>query len=334
MIGKIVAYSLRNHLLVLVITGVLGFVGAISFLKLPIEAYPDIADTWVQVITQWPGHAAEEIERQITVPLETVLNGVPHHTALRSVSLFGLSSISIIFDEQTKPFDARMYVFEKLPQVPLPTGVTPTLAAMTSPVGQVLFYVLKSEKRSAMDLKEFEDWELEKRLREVPGVADVVSFGGLVKQFQVLISPLTLSNYGLSTAQVVGALANNNQNAGGGFIYHGDETYNIRGIGKADTPEDIGNIVVAQKGGTPVRVKHLGHVQIGAQQRLGKISMSERGADGKVIDRPDVVEGIVLARVGEGDETVLKSVHKKLKEIREKYLPKDLEITLILTARI
>ena len=177
-----------------------------------------------------------------------------------------------------------------------------------------------------MDLKEFEDWELEKRWREVPGVADVSSFGGMVKQFQVLISPLTLSNYGISISQVVQSLSANNQNSGGGFIRHGEETYNIRGIGKADNPEDIGQIVVAQKGGTPVRIKHLGQVAIGAQPRLGKIAMSMRNPDGSIDDRNDVVEGIILSRTGETDEEVLNGVHEKLKEIKEKYLPSDIQL--------
>lgn len=326
MIGKIVRFSLDNRILILVFTLILAAVGGLAFKRLPIEAYPDIADTWVQVITQWPGHAAEEIEQQITVPLEVVMNGVPHHTHLRSTSLFGLSVVTLIFDEQTKPFDARLFVLERLPQVPLPAGVQPALGPMSSPVGQIYLYTLDSKKLSPIELKELQDWELEKRWREVPGVADVSSFGGMVKQFQVLISPLTLSNYGLSITNVVQALSTNNQNSGGGFISHGDESYNIRGVGRADNINDIGNVIVAQKGGTPIRVRHLGEVEIGYQPRLGKISKTERGADGKLIEYDDIVEGVIFSRTGEADETVLEGIHDKLKEIKEKYLPNGVDI--------
>jgi heavy metal efflux system protein len=321
MIGKVVAFSLHNRALVLIFTVILALAGTISFKRLPIEAYPDIADTWVQIITQWPGHAAEEVEQQLTMPIEVIMNGVPHHTEVRSISLFGLSVVTLIFDETTAPFTARQYVLERLPQVPMPTGVQPALGPMSSPVGQIYFYVLQSKTMSPMDLKTLEDWELEKRWREVPGVADVSSFGGLVKQFHALLNPISLGNYGLTTNNVVQALSANNQNSGGGFIGHGDETYNIRGIGKADTAEDIGNIVITQKGGTPVRMKHVGQVVIGASPRLGKIAMSERMSDGHVEDDDDVVEGIVLSRTGEADDNVLEGIHQKFKEIKEKYLP-------------
>lgn len=326
MINKLVMFALRNRMMVLLISLIAIVVGVISFKRLPIEAYPDIADTWVQVITQWPGHAAEEVERQITVPMEIAMNGVAHHTALRSTSLFGLSAVNLIFDENTSSFDARLLVNERLSQATLPSGVQPTLGPMSSPVGQILFYILDSKKRSSMELKEIEDWRLERLWKEVPGVADVVSFGGAVKQFQVLINPLTLSNYGLSTGNVIQALSANNQNSGGGFITHGEESYNIRGIGKADNPDDIGNVIVSQKGGTPVRVKNLSHVTIGEQPRLGKISMSERLPDGSIDQREDVVEGVLLSRTGEVEEQVLDRIHEKLKTINGKELPSDVKV--------
>ncbi len=326
MIGKIVRLSLTNRLLILSLVLVLVIVGSISFKNLPIEAYPDIADTMVQIINQWPGHAAEEVERQITVPVEIAMNGVSHHTHLRSVSLFGLSVVTLLFDEKTPPFTARQYVEENLSQIALPPGVQASLAPMSSPVGQIYWYVLDSKTRTPMELKEIEDWDLEKRWREVPGVADVSSFGGAVKQYQALLSPLALANYGLSTANVVQALTSNNQNSGGGFIAHGDQTFNVRGVGKADTTEDLENVIITQKSGTPIRVKNVGRVVIGEQTRLGRISMSEHLADGTVENRDDVVEGIVLARTGEPDETVLEGIHKKFTEINEKYLPRDVKI--------
>ena len=326
MIHKLVSFSLKNQILVLILAVLLTFGGVFAFKSLPIEAYPDIADTWVQVITQWDGHAAEEMEKQITVPLEIVMNGVPHHTALRSVSLFGLSVVTLIFDEETQPFAARQYVLEKLSSVPMPNGVQPALNPMSSPVGQIYWYVLDSKTKSVMELKELEDWELEKRFKSIQGVADVSSFGGLNKQFQALISPLALANYGLGTAAIVQALTSNNQNSGGGFILHGDQTFNVRGVGRADTIKDLENVIVSQKGGTPVRVGNLGHVVIGSQPRLGKISMSERLPNGTIDDRDDVVEGIILSRVGENDEVLLDGIHEKVKELNEHFLPPDVKI--------
>ena len=326
MIQKIVSFALRKQVLILVLALVLIFAGALSFKKLPIEAYPDIADTWVQVISQWQGHASEEVERQITVPLEVVLNGVPNKTQIRSVSLAGLSVITIIFDEQTKPFAARQFVLERIPQATVPPGVQPTLGPMSSPVGQVFWYFLDSQSRSPIELKQIEDWELEKRWKEVPGVADVVSFGGMIKQFQVLLNPASLANYGLSTTNVVQALSNNNQNFGGGFLTRGSQAYNIRGVGTAVKTTDLENVIVKQNAGTPVRIKNLGQVIIGPQPRLGKISMAEHKADGSVDDREEVVEGYILSRTGEADENVLNGIHQKLKELNEKILPKDVQI--------
>ncbi|PWU19428.1 MAG: CusA/CzcA family heavy metal efflux RND transporter [Bdellovibrio sp.] len=326
MISSIVAFSLRKRILVLVLAGVVIAGGIISFHNLPIEAYPDVADTWVQVITQWPGHAAEEVETQITVPLENVFNGVPHKTALRSVTLPELSVITMLFDASTDAFTARLYVLEKIPQATLPQGITPTLAPMASPVGQIFWYFLDSKTRSPMELKEIEDWELEKRWKQVPGVADVVSFGGTVRQFQALLNPAAIANYNLSTSNVIQALGANNQNSGGGFLSYGKQVFNIRGIGNAIRTEDLENVIVSQKAGTPVRVKNLGKVVIGPQVRLGNISMSQHLSDGTVESRDDVVEGTVLARVGESDESVLNGIHQKLQELNEHFLPKDIKI--------
>jgi cobalt-zinc-cadmium resistance protein CzcA len=326
MIHSIISFSLRKRALILVFTLVLIIAGIISFKKLPIEAYPDIADTWVQIITQWPGHAGEEIEKQVTVPLEIVLNGVPHKTTLRSVSLPGLSMITLIFDEQTQPFLARQYVLEKLPQATMPAGVQPTLAPMSSPVGQIFWYFLDAKNRNPMDLKELEDWELEKRWKEIPGVADVVSFGGMNKQFQTLLDPLALANYGLSTSNVVQALSANNQNAGGGFLVQGMQTYNVRGVGAAIKTSDLENVIITQKSGTPVRVRNVGSVIVGPQTRLGQVSMSQHLPDGTVDSRDEIVEGYILSRVGESDEKVLEGIHKKLKDLNERFLSKDIKI--------
>jgi cobalt-zinc-cadmium resistance protein CzcA len=325
MIGKIVQFCLKNRILVLCLGLGLVIGGTVAFRALPIEAYPDIADTWVQVITQWPGHAAEEVEQQITVPIELTMNSVPHVIHNRSVSLFGLSVVTLIFDEHTDTATAHQLALEKITLVTMPAGVTPTLGPPGSPVGQLFFYVLDS-KRPVMDLKEIEDWDVEKYIRAVPGVADVSSFGGEVKQYQVLADPMSLANYGLSPSAVVQALSSNNQNAGGGFIQRGDQAINIRGVGNATTVEDIGNVIIKEVGGTPIRVKNIGEVKIGAQERLGKISMSEHRPDGSVEERDDVVEGIVLSRVGEQDESVLAGIHEKVKWINKNVLPADVQI--------
>ena len=326
MIHKIVSFSLKNPVLVLIFTVILMVAGIISFKNLPIEAYPDIADTWVQVITQWPGHAAEEIETQLTIPLEIAFNGVPHRTALRSVSLAGLSVITLVFDENTEPFMARLYVMERLPQATLPPGLQPSLAPMSSPTGELYWYILDSKNRTPMELKELEDWEMEKRWKEIPGVADVSSFGGMVKQFQVLLNPAALANYGLSTANVVQALSSNNQNFGGGFVIRGEQALNIRGVGAARQVKDIENVIVTQKAGSPIRVKNVGQVVIGNQPRLGKVSMAERLPDGSIDDRDDIVWGKVLSRTGEIDEIVLNRIHEKAQEIQKTFLPKDIKI--------
>ena len=325
MIGKIVEFALKNRVLVLGLGIALVIGGTVAFRDLPIEAYPDIADTWVQIITQWPGHAAEEMEKQVTVPIELTMNSVPHVLHNRSVSLFGLSVVTLLFDEQTDTFTAHQMALEKISLVTMPPGVTPTLGPPGSPVGQIFWYVLDS-KRPVMDLKEIEDWDIEKYIRAVPGVADVSSFGGEVKQYQILADPLSLANYGLSLPTLIQALASNNQNAGGGFIEKGDQAINVRGVGNANTVEDIGNIVVKEQGGTPIRVKNIGEVKIGPQERLGRISMSEHRPDGSVDERDDVVEGIVLSHVGEQDETVLDRLHEKIKWINEKILPPDVKI--------
>lgn len=325
MIGKIVQFALKNRIFVLAIGLALVLGGSLAFKALPIEAYPDIADTWVQIITQWPGHAAEEIERQVTVPIELTMNSVPHVVHNRSLSEFGLSVVTLIFDEETPAFIARQYALEKISLLTMPAGVQPSLGPMGSPVGQIYWYILDS-KRPVMELKEIQDWDIQKYLRAVPGVADVSSFGGEVKQYQILADPLSLANYSLGTPAIIQALSNNNQNAGGGFIQKGDQSINIRGVGNANTIEDIGNVIVKEQGGTPVRIKNIGQVVIGPQERLGRMSMSEHRKDGSVDERDDVVEGTVLSRVGEQDENVLNGLHEKIKWINEHILPPDTKI--------
>jgi cobalt-zinc-cadmium resistance protein CzcA len=273
MIRFLVDFALRNRLIVLSLGVLLLIWGVVSFHSLPVEAYPDVADTWVQVITQWPGHAAEEVEQQITVPLEVQLNGVAHLTHLRSVSLFGLSVVTLTFDDEAGDLLSRAQVLEKLTQVTLPQSVNPQLSPDSSPVGQIYFYTLTSKNPAydLMELKALQDWELAKQFKSVPNVVDVVSFGGITREYQVLVDPNKLVDYGLSIAQVEQALSANNVNAGGSFIEHGQQAFNIRAVGLMSTTGDIGATVLKNQNGTPVRVRDVAVVAQGPKIRLGQI---------------------------------------------------------------
>ena len=326
MINKIVSLSLKNKLLIGILSVVLFVSGIVAFKQLPIEAYPNISATQVQIITQWPGHAAEEVESQITIPTEIVMNGLPHKTDVRSVSLFGLSVVTITFDDQTNSTLAYQYVNEYLPEVNLPPGLQPTLSPDSPATGQIFWYWIDAPDRSPMWVKTLEDWELEKRFEAIPGVAGDNGFGGLVKQYQVLLNPILLANYGLNVSNVVHALSNNNQNAGGGFLPMGNQFFYIRGIGRVDDVTDIGNVVITEKSGVPIRVKDVGDVVIGHKPRLGNIAVSFRRANGTVENRNDVVEGTIDLRTGVPAGPVLDAIHKEVSYLNTKYLPTDVKI--------
>ncbi len=302
--------------------------GAWSFHTLPVEAYPDVADTWVQVITQWPGHAAEEVEQQVTVPIEVQTNGVAHLTHLRSVSLFGLSVITLIFDDQADNLVSRQQVLEKLSQLNLPPGLNPQLGPDYSPVGQLYFYTLKSTnpRYDLMELKALEDWFLEKQFKSVPNVVEVVSFGGSTREYQVRVDPNKLTDYGLSIGQIEQALTANNLNAGGSFIEHGQQAFNVRAVGLMTGTEDIGATVLKAQGGTPIRVRDVATVSQGARIRLGQLGKSLRRSDGRVEDDNDVVEGIVLMRKGATPDATLEGIHEKVKELNDHLLPPGVRI--------
>jgi cobalt-zinc-cadmium resistance protein CzcA len=317
LIRALIDFALRNRLLVLGGMLVLFAWGIVSFHNLPIEAYPDVADTYAQVITQWPGHAAEEVEQQITVPLEVNLNGVAHLTHLRSVSLAGLSVITMIYDDDITTFNARQEVLDRLQLVTLPPGVNPGLGPDYSPTGQIMFYTLTSTnpKYDAMELKTLNDWFVVNQLKSVPNIVDVNRFGGPTREYQVRIDPGKLVAYGLSLAQAEQALAANNTNAGGGFIERGEQALNVRAVGLMQTTDDIAATVVKVQNGTPVRVRDLGNVVQAPKVRLGQLGKTIRHADGTVINDDDVVEGIVLLRKGAVAETTLASLHQKIDEL-------------------
>src|SRR6202521_4878044 len=269
MIHHVVQFALRQRFLVIIVVVLVTVAGALSFQRMPVDAYPDLADTRVELITQWPGHAAEETERLVTLPLELQMNGVPHMEVMRSISLYGLSDIRLTFDESTDVYFARQVVFERLANAQLPSGVVPSMAALFSPSGLVYRYVLESPDRSPQELKTIEDWVLQRAYKSVHGVADDSGFGGTVMQYQVLLDPARIYGYHLTIPQVTAALAANNSNAGGGFYSQGGQFYYVRGIGLVRNTEDIGNIVVGANKGVPIRVRDVGDVAIGHAPRLG-----------------------------------------------------------------
>jgi heavy metal efflux system protein len=323
MIRYLVDFALRSRIMVLSLAVILFAWGALSFHNLPIEAYPDVADTYAQVITQWPGHAAEEVEQQITVPLEVQLNGVPHLTHLRSVSLAGLSVITTLYDDEITTFAARQEVLNRFLLTTMPTGVSPALGPDYSPTGQIMFYTLTSTnpKYDAMELKALQDWFVLNQLKSVPNVVAVNIFGGPTREYQVQLDPGKLVAHGLSLSQVEQALSNNNINAGGGFIERGQQALNVRAVGLMRNTNDIAATVVKVVNGTPVRVRDLGTVVQAPKVRLGQLGKAIRSEDGTILNDNDVVEGIVLLRKGAEADSTLDALHKKIAELNNGLLP-------------
>ena len=317
MIHRIVQAALRQRFLVLVLTLFMAVAGVISFRRMPVDAYPDLSPPQVELITQWPGHAAEEVERLVTLPLELELNGVPRVDVMRSISLYGLSDVILTFQEGTDDYFARQIVFRRMSEATLPAGVTPDMAPLFSPSGLVYRYVLESPDRSPQELKTFEDWVIEREYRSVHGVADDSGFGGTVMQYQVLLDPARIYGYHLTVPQVVNALTANNSNAGGGFYSQGGQFYYVRGIGLLRDTSDVGNVVVGSNNGVPVRVKDIGDVEIGHAPRLGEFGYQKND---------DAVEGVILMLRGEQTQNVLKAVEAKTDELNKSILPPDVKI--------
>src|SRR6202453_1777726 len=328
MIRGLVDFALNNRFIVLTIAILLLFWGAISFHNLPVEAYPDVADNYVQIITQWPGRAAEEIEQQVTIPIEIQMNGIPHLTHLRSVSLAGLSSLMLIFDDESNNDWNRQKVLERLSQVTLPANLQPQMGTDYSPVGQIFFYTLKSTnpQYDVMALKSLEDWVLEKQFKSVPNVVDVSSFGGITREYQVRVDPAKLVAYGLSIGQVEQQLANNNVNAGGGFIEEGQQQINVRAVGLVSSVQDIEQTVLKAQNGIPILVKDVAVVTQGPKVRLGRFAKAIHREDGQIIDDDDVVSGIVLLRKGAAADPTLIAIHEKVKELNDHILPKGVKV--------
>jgi cobalt-zinc-cadmium resistance protein CzcA len=316
MIQRLVSFSLHQRFIVLALACLLTALGIVSFYRLPIEAYPDVADVQVDVITIWPGHAAEEVERLITIALEKELNGIANVTFLRSISNFGVSNIRTVFGDGTDNYWARQQVQERIGQAELPPDAKPQLGPLSSVIGEIYRYTLESETMPLYELKALQDWTLEREFRKVPGVADVVSWGGGIKQYQVTVDLARLRAYNLTLRQVFDAVANNNANAGGGYIQRGETALMIRGIGLVRSTQDIENIVVTAQKGTPVRVRDIGQVGIGTAIRFGVVGRDHED---------DLVQGIVLMRKGENPGAVIEGVRKKIEEI-QKILPPGVEL--------
>ena len=321
MIHRIVQFALQQRFLVLMVTVLIIVAGAVSFQRMPVDAYPDLSPPMVELTTQWPGHAAEEVERLATLPLELAMNGTPHLTVMRSISLYGLSDVRLTFDESVDPYFARTLVFQRLSDATLPTGVTPSMAPLFSPSGLVYRYVLESPDRSPQELKTYEDWVVERAYRSVPGVADDSGLGGPTMQYQVLLDPARLYNYHLTVVQVLNALTANNSNTGGGFYSQGGQFYYVRGLGLLKSTDDIGEVVVGSNNGIPVRVKDVSQVVIGNAPRLGIF-----GFQTKTTKNDDAVEGVILMRRGEQPQIVLQGVEKKTEELNHSVLPPDVKI--------
>ncbi len=328
MIRAFVEFSLSNRLLVLLLGLVLLIWGAFSFKNLPVEAYPDVANNYVQVITQWPGRAAEEVEQQVTVPLEVGMAGIPHMSDIRSISEFGLSVVTMTYDDQSANDWNRQKVLERLSNVTLPSGVQPSIGPDYSPVGQLYWYTLKSTnpQYDLMELKSLQDWVITKQLKSVQDVIDVASFGGVTREYQVQLDPNKLVSYGLAVNQVEQALTNNNVNAGGSFIQEGEQQVNVREVGLYRDSRDIGRTLLKAQNGTPIYVSALGTVAQGPKIRLGQIARSVHRKDGTIIDNNDTVEGIVLLRKGADGDTMLAALHEKVKELNDHFLPPGVKI--------
>src|SRR3974390_1548223 len=321
MIHRIVQFALRQRFLVLMLTLLIVIAGAWSFRQMPVDAYPDLSPPMVELITQWPGHAAEEVERLTTLPLELAMNGSPHLQVMRSISLYGLSDVRLTFDESVDPYFARQVVFERIGDATLPQGVTPSMAPLFSPSGLVYRYVIESPDRSPMELHTLEAWVIERAYKSVPGVADDSGFGGPTMEYHVLLDPVKLYNYHLPVVLVLNALNANNANTGGGFYTQGGQFYYVRGLGLVKNTEDIGEVVVASLNGVPVRIKDIGRGQIGHAPRPGIFRFQD-----KEKKDDDAVEGVILMRRGEQTQNVLEGVEKKTEEINKTLLPPDVKV--------
>lgn len=315
-IQKVVAFSLRNHIIVFFLTFLLAVAGILSYLHTPIEAYPDVTNTRVRIITQWPGRSAEEVEKFVTLPLMKEMNTIPKKSEVRSISLFGLSVVTVLFEENVADFYAQQYASNRLQAASLPEGATAEIEPPAGATGEIFRYVIKS-KRAIKELTAIQDWVIERELVSIPGVSNVISFGGEEKIYEIKINPTELANYNLSPLDVYEAVSKSNVNVGGDVIERGDQAYVVRGVGLLTKLEDIENILIDVRGKTPILVKNVARVEISAKPRLGQVGFQ---------DDTDLVQGIVMMLRGENPGDVIPRLKEKITELNNNILPRDVKI--------
>src|SRR6202046_3127634 len=328
MIRVLVDFALNNRFIVLSLATLLTLWGAVSFHNLPVEAYPDIADPYVTVISQWPGRSAEEVEQLVTIPIETQMGGIAHLSIMRSESIFGLSLITLIFDDQSVNDWNRQKVLERLTLVTVPPGVQPQIGTDWSLTGQIYWYTIRSTNPQfdLMDQRSIEDWTLYKQFKTVPDIVDVSDFGGTAREYQVRVDPNKLVSYGLPISQLEQQLEINNVNAGGSFVETGLQQMNVRAIGLYRNLQDIENTVLITKNGTPIRVKDIAIVEMGPRIRLGHMARATHRPDGVIVDEPDVIQGSVLMLKGAEEGPTLEGIHKKVDELNNRILPEGVKV--------
>ena len=320
MIERLIAFCLQQRLMVIGATMAIAISGIIAFENLPVQAFPDVQNVFVQVVTQYPGQAPEEVEKLISLPIERVMNGLPHLMNMRSVSIFGLSVVTLTFDDSAEDYFSRQQVLERLQNADIPNDSKPQLGPLSTGVGEILRYVVDAKNLPLVEQRALQDWVIEPKIRAVQGVADVVSYGGGVKEYKISAKPDRLKNYHIDLKQVFDAISANNSNTGGGYIEYGDEALVVRGIGLLKSAEEIGEIVVDSNDGVPVRIKDVADISIGPQPRTGIVAMNQRD---------DIVEGIVLLIKGRDAVNVLGGVKEKIKELNDFGLPPGVKITPI-----
>jgi len=316
-IKSIIHFSLRHRYFVFFLTLVVGVIGFLCYQNTPIETFPDVTNTQVIIITQWPGRSAEEVEKFVTIPLETVLNSVQKKINLRTTSSFGLSYVRLIFDDDVDDAFARQQIMSRISNVDLPEGIKPEVQPPYGPTGEVYRYTLKSKIRNIRELYTIQDWVIDRQFKSVPGVADVNSFGGEERSFEIAVNPDLLLKYGLSSIDVYNAVAKSNINVGGDIIEKNGQAYVVRGIGLLNNIDEINNIIVTKIKNVPILVKNLAIVKEAGKPRLGIVSKDTVS---------DVIEGIVVMRKGENAEQVLKNIHSKVEELNTSILPKDVKL--------
>jgi cobalt-zinc-cadmium resistance protein CzcA len=316
-IKSIIAFSLKNRLFIGFATVVLIVWGVIAFRNIPIEAFPDVTNTQITIITQWSGRSAEEVEKFVTVPIEIAMNPVQKKSSVRSTTVFGLSVVKVIFDDDVDDAFARQQVNNLLRDVEVPDGADPDVQPPTGPTGEIFRYTLESKTKTVRELKTLQDWVIERRLLNVPGVGDVVSFGGEVKTYEITVNPQKLASYDITPLDVYSAISKSNINVGGDVIVDNSQAYVVRGIGLLNNSEEIGNIIVDNINGTPILVKDIAQVDVSALPRLGQVGRDKQN---------DVLEGIIVMRKGENPSEVIKRVQERIAYLNEKVLPSDVKI--------